>query len=498
MPTLEEIRREKERRKAEAERQRIARDVDAIRARCLRFADFVKEAWHVLEPTNPLKWSWHLDAMCDHLEAITFGRLSPWLLINVPPGSSKSMVVSVFWQAWEWGPCRMPSTRFLTTSFEEENVKRDTRKTRDLLKSEWFRTLWPHVTLTRAGETSFANDATGTREGVPFASITGKRGDRVVIDDPHSLDGAESDAERTKATRRFLEGGLNRVNDQTTSAIVVVMQRLHETDLTGVLLSRKLGFVHLMIPMEFEPERRCVTPLPWQDPREEDGELMDPVRMPRQAVERLKSVSAYAWAGQYQQRPTAREGGLFKRHWFEGKIIKAAPPGTVWWRHWDLAATAKKTAARTAGVKMGRAPDGRFIVAHVVKTQAEGAQVRSLIKATAEVDGRDVGISLPQDPGQAGKVQKSDYIAMLAGWNVRAEPETGDKLTRAEPFAAQCEGGNVYLIEGDWISDYLDELCLFPGGTWKDQVDASSGAFGRLVKPPRAAAVYATYGSGRR
>lgn len=489
------IQMERERRRAEAERQRVARDADEIRARCSKLSGFVKEAWHVLEPTNPLKWSWHLDAMCAHLEAISLGQMEPRLIINVPPGSSKSMIVSVLWQAWEWGPLGNASLRYLTTSFEEENVKRDTRKTRDLIRSEWFRALWPEVVLTRAGETSFASSATGTREGVPFASITGKRGDRFVIDDPHSLDGAESEADRTKATRRFLEGGLNRVNDQTASAIVVVMQRLHEADLSGVLLSRQLGFVHLLIPMEFEPSRRCVTPIGWQDPRTYDGELMDPVRMPREAVDRLKSVSDYSWAGQYQQRPVPREGGLFRRHWFEGKVIKAAPPGTVWWRHWDLAATAKKTSARTAGVKMGRTPDGKFIVGHVIKTQAEGAQVRSLIKATAEIDGHEVGISLPQDPGQAGKVQKADFITQLAGWNVRAEPETGDKFTRAEPFSAQCEGGNVYLVEGDWNSDYLDELCLFPGGTWKDQVDASSGAFGRLVKPAAPTALFGTYAS---
>jgi predicted phage terminase large subunit-like protein len=494
---LRAIQQEKARRAAEAELKRVTQNADAIRQRCETFSGFVREAWHVLEPTNPLKWSWHLDAMCEHLEAISRGKMSPWLAINVPPGSSKSTIVSVMWQAWEWGPLGRPSSRFLTTSFEEENVKRDTRKTRDLIASDWYQALWPDVVFIRKGETSFANSATGTREGVPFASITGKRGDRVVIDDPHSLDGAESETERNKATRRFLEGGLNRVNDQTTSAIVVVMQRLHEADLTGVLLSRQLGFVHLMIPMEFEPERRCSTAIGWRDPRSFDGELMDPVRMPREAVERLKGVSAYAWAGQYQQRPAAREGAMFKRHWFEGKIIRQAPAGTVWVRHWDLAATAKKTSARTAGVKMGRTPDGKYVVGHVTKTQDEGAAVRSLILGTAQVDGRECEISLPQDPGQAGKVQKQDMIAMLAGFNARAQPETGDKITRAEPFSAQCEAGNVFLVEGAWINDYLDELCMFPAGMFKDQVDASSGAFGRLVKPQAAPALFATYASRR-
>ncbi|WP_448952143.1 phage terminase large subunit [Labrys neptuniae] len=483
---LEQIRREKARRQHERDQQDLERNAEAIRQRCKSFAGFVKEAWPILEPNIPLVWGWHMQAMCDHLEAITFGRLHPWIIINVPPGSSKSMIVSVLWQAWEWGPCGMRAMRFLTSSFDMVNVTRDTRKTRDLVLSEWYQQLWPEVRLTRTGETSFANDNTGSREGIAFKSITGKRGDRWCIDDPHSVVGAESATDREKAVRNFLEGGLNRVNDQVKSAIVVVMQRLHEGDLTGALLSRQLGFIHLMIPMEFEPERRCETPLPWHDPRTYDGELMDPVRMPRGAVDKLKNISQFSWAGQYQQRPTAREGGMFKRAWFEGQIIDAAPAHTQWVRHWDLAATKGGNGARTAGVKMGRSPDGRFIVGHVVKDRLDGAGVRRLIKTTAEVDGTFVPISLPQDPGQAGKVQAADLVAMLAGYTVTAEPETGDKATRADPFAAQCAVGNVLLVRGEWNESYIDELCLFPGGTIKDQVDGSSGAFGWLVKNPGA------------
>jgi predicted phage terminase large subunit-like protein len=478
---LEQIRTEKARRHREREQRELAQNAELIRQRCKTFAGFVREAWHVLEPNTPLVWGWHIQSMCDHLEAITFGRLAPRLIINVPPGSSKSMVVSVLWQAWEWGPCGLRSNRFLTTSFEMENVKRDTRKTRDLVMSEWFQALWPEVVIKRAGETSFSNNDTGSREGAPFGSITGKRGDRFCVDDPHSLKGAESEADRNKRVREFLEGGLNRLNDQMRSAIVVVMQRLHEGDLTGALLARKLGFVLLMIPMEFEPERRCETPLPWHDPRSYDGELMDPARMPRAAVDLLKNVSAFSWAGQYQQRPTAREGGMFKRIWFADKILDAAPVGTRWVRHWDLAATKKGDGARTAGVKIGRTPDGKFVVGHSIALREDGAGVRAIIKATAEVDGRPVSISLPQDPGQAGKVQAADMIAMLAGYRVSAEPETGDKVTRAEPFAAQCAVGNVSLVRGEWNEGYIDELCLFPGAVLKDQVDASSGAFGKLA-----------------
>nr|WP_199520076.1 phage terminase large subunit [Fulvimarina endophytica] len=481
---LKAIRAEKERRKAEAERQRIAQDAERIRARCRTLSGFIREAWHVLEPTRPYVHGWHIEAICSHLEAVTDGRINR-LLINVPPGSSKSLIASVFFQAWEWGPKGLASLRYLTTSFNDGPVKRDTRKCRDLMLSDWYQGLWPEVKLTRTGETSFANSATGTREGVPFGSLTSQRGDRLVIDDPHSTETAESDAERKATTRKFREGAQNRLNDQEKSAIVVIMQRLHQDDISGVIERLGMDYVHLMLPMEFEPERACATAIGFADPRRDEGDLLDAVRFSRPTVENLKrDMGAYAYAGQYQQRPTPREGGMFKRAWFEGKLIRQAPAGTRWVRHWDLAATRKATAARTAGVKLGRAPDGSYIVGHVVKTQDEGNRVRSLIKATAELDGRDTMISLPQDPGQAGKVQAQDMIAMLSGFVARAEPETGDKVTRAEPFSVQCEAGNVYLVEGDWNSDYLDELCLFPGGSFKDQVDASSGAFGRLATAP--------------
>ncbi|PSJ60758.1 phage terminase large subunit [Pseudaminobacter soli (ex Li et al. 2025)] len=478
------IRAEKARRAAEAERERIAKDAERIRARCQSsLAAFVREAWHVLEPGSDYVHGWHIDAICTHLEAITEGRINR-LLINVPPGTMKSLIVSVFWPAWEWGPRGLSWMRYLTTSYSENYVKRDSRRMRDLVSSEWYRSLWPEVALVRSGEASFANSATGFREGVPFASLTGGRGHRVLIDDPHSTETAESPAERQRTTRIFRESVPSRLVDPKTSAIVVIMQRLHEDDVSGQCIKLGLGYEHLMLPMEFEPERRCRTVIGFTDPRTYETELLFPERFPREVVDRdKKPMGSYAVAGQFQQRPVPREGGLFKREWFEGKFISVAPAGTKWVRHWDLAATAKATAARTAGVKLGRTPDGRFIVGHVVKTQAEGNEVRKVIKATAEADGKDVEISLPQDPGQAGKVQAKDFVAMLAGFVVKAEPETGDKVTRAEPFSAQCEAGNVFIVLGDWNADYIDELCLFPGGSFKDQVDASSGAFGRLLKP---------------
>lgn len=453
--------------------------------RCKSLAAFVREAWHILEPITPLVWSWHLDAICLHLEALTLGKfemlgLPPRLLVNVPPGSMKSLLLSVMWQAWEWGPMAMPHLRYLCASYNGEPSIRDARKCRDLMMSDWYQRHWP-IHFTRKGESSWANDATGDREVAAFASLTSKRGDRLTIDDPHSVEGAESAVDRAKAVRRFREGGMNRLNDQVRSVIVIIMQRLHTDDLSGMVMKELGDYVHLNLPMEFEADRRCVTPF-FTDPRTKDGELLDPKRFPPAAVAEFKKMGQYAYAGQYQQRPSPREGGLFKRSWFADKILRVAPLSVRWVRHWDLAGT-KDGGDRTAGVKLGKAADGRFIVAHVVKAQEEGAEVRKLVKSTAETDGKSVMVSMNKDPGQAGKEQAADYGLFLAGWIVRFTTESGqgDKYARAEPFSVQCELGNVYLVEGPWNEAYIDELCDFPNGSFDDQVDASAGAFGTLL-----------------
>jgi hypothetical protein len=305
LPTLAEIRAERARRAADAERERLARDGEAIRQRCTTLAGFIREAWPVLEPAQPYVHGWHIDVLCQHLEAITDGQITR-LLINIPPGTMKSLVASVFWPAWEWGPRGLPSMRYLTTSYAEKFVKRDSRRMRDLVQSEWFSSLWPEIELNRSGEMSFANSKMGNREGMAFASLTGGRGDRVIIDDPHSTETAESPAERATTTRIFRESVPTRLNNPATSAIVVIMQRLHEKDVSGQILDLGLGYEHLMLPMEFEPERRCRTSIGFEDPRTEDGELLFPERFPRAVVERDKKIlGSYAVAGQQQQRPPA-------------------------------------------------------------------------------------------------------------------------------------------------------------------------------------------------
>jgi predicted phage terminase large subunit-like protein len=491
-------------RNAAAERLRVATDGDAIRSRCRTLFGFVKEAWRVIEPETPLVTGWVVKAICDHLEAVTRGEITR-LLINVPPGTMKSTLVSIMWPAWEWGPKGLASMRYLATSYSGPNVVRDTTKMRDLVASEWYQALWPNVTPTKKwGEKKIINSATGQREGRPFAKMTGGRGDRVLIDDPHDTENAESEVQRSKTVRIFREQLSDRLNDPEKSAIVVIMQRLHAKDVAGEILRLGLPYVHLNLPMEYEPTRRengrmidaksrthINGELFFQDPRDTEGELLFPERFGPKAVAELKYVKgSYAWAGQYQQRPTPREGGMFKREWFEptdgtpSRIINTVPPAIAWVRAWDIAGTAKRHGTDpdyTVGLKMGKMADGRHVIASVVRFQLSPGESEKRIKSTAELDTKAVPVDIPDDPAAGGKYMVRDLVTLLSGWVVRATKPMFSKEARANALAVQAEHGNVLIVRGEWTEAFLDELCNFPNARHDDQVDAASSAFNFLT-----------------
>lgn len=439
----------------------------------------------MLEPKKELKFGWALRAMCRHLEAVTEGRIQ-FLMMTVPPGMMKSLVL-VFWTAWEWGPVGRPDIQVLATSYSQPNVLRDNIKLRRLVESDKYQMLWSlKLRDDQNAKGKFENTESGFSEARPFSSMTGGRGDRVKIDDPHSTETAESDTERQAAVRIFREGISDRLNDVTTSAIVLIMQRLHEQDVAAVALELDIGFTHLNLPMEYEPDTPCRTyvdgELFFEDPRTEEGQLLFPERFPAQEIERLKKAKgSYAYAGQYQQRPTPRSGGMFQRGDFE--IVDAVPAGAKRCRAWDFAATKPKPGKKpdwTVGLKMAYV-GGIFYVEDVRRDQWSPADVERNLKNTASQDGLEVTVRMPQDPGAAGKADAETKIKLLAGYKVKTVQPTGDKATRATPASAQAEAGNVKLIRGRWNETFLDEVCSFPNAQHDDQVDAFADALNELA-----------------
>ena len=446
-------------------------------------AVFARRAWPVLEPATPLKWGWALDAICEHLEAVTSGQIRR-LLINVPPGSMKSLLTSVIWPAWEWGPKGLAQMRYLGTSHKQDLAVRDNTKCRRLIQSNWYQHNWP-LTLTgdQNAKTKFENDKTGFREAMAFTGMTGSRGDRVILDDPHSVDDANSVVKLAGDVTTFREALPSRVNNEQ-SAIVIIMQRLHELDVSQVAL--ELGYDHLCIPMRYE-ESRPATCIGWIDPRTTPGELMFPERFSEsQVVELETSLGIYATAGQLQQRPAPRTGGMLLPD--QMPVIDALPLDEEidWVRGWDFAASVAKPGTDpdwTVGARLGRGKSGRYYVGDIVRMRGLSDQVRATLKNTSDRDGRGGRVSIPQDPGQAGKSQAFSMVRLLEGHRVKASPESGDKTTRADSLAAQINVGNVSMLRAEWNQPLIDEMRTFPNGKHDDQVDALSRAFNEFVEP---------------
>lgn len=441
-------------------------------------AEFCKMAWHVLEPATPIKWGWALDAMCEHLEAVHNGQIKR-LLMNVPPGMMKSLLTGVFFPAWEWGAGGKPSLRYLTTAHKEALAVRDNLKCRRLIQSEWYQERW-NVSLTgdQNAKTKFENTATGFRESMSFTSLTGSRGDRVIIDDPLSVDDAFSVAALQAARDTFLEAVPSRVNN-ADSAIIVIMQRLHEDDTSGVILARDLGYDHLMLPMRFEQSRRCLTSIGFQDPRTKEGELLFPERFPEEQVAALeKTMGSYAVAGQFQQRPVPRGGGMFKSDWIQywTELPKTFDAMCI---SWDMTFKDSKNSDFVVGQVWGK-KKGCFYLIDQVRGQWDFVKTLDHFVALAEKH-PTVTRKLVED-----KANGSAIISTLKKHVSGIIPITPkeSKEARASAVTTLWEAKNVYLPPKDrfpWVGkEFEPELLAFPAGAHDDQVDSCTQALSDL------------------
>ena len=270
--------------------EKLARKQRALHAGPGGLLHFVRDFWRVLEPATPFVEGWALEAMALHLEATADGRITR-LLENVPPGSMKSLLSSVFFPAWLWGPKQRPAARFLCMSYTGDNPERDNRKTINLIQSPEYQRLYGQsFKLTKAGEELIETDKTGSKQALGIrGGVTGKRADFLIVDDPNNISEAESETIRDETNRKFREAVTNRLNDLVNSVIVVIQQRSAEDDVSGTILEMGWPYVHLCIPMLYEPDRHCETwlgdELFWADPREDEGECYWPERYPDEAVQ---------------------------------------------------------------------------------------------------------------------------------------------------------------------------------------------------------------------
>ena len=451
----------------------------------LRF--FVEWIWRTLEPGIPFRANWHIDYICEHLEAVTAGEILR-LAINIPPRYMKSLLVSVLWPCWEW--YRQPAGRYIFSSYAEVLASRHSLNRRRLILSPPYQRFAPEVRLTRdqAEKLEFHN----TKGGIMVAtstggSITGKGGNRLIIDDPHNPTQAESDAQRQQALDFFRYTLSTRLDDPKGDAIVVVMQRLHTRDHTAVCLEQ--GFVHLCLPALAPSHTTVVFPRSGQTiVRELDSPLW-PERQGIAELERQRQIlGRYGFAGQYQQQPVPRDGGMFKPEWWR------------YWDHlpprfeditlsWDLAFKGGEGHDYVVGLALGRVGALVYLLDRFKKRVTFTDTCHAIKEMVVRYPSARV---LVEDAANGSAVV--DHLQQEIRGILAVTPD-GGKWSRAAAVQPQVEAGQVLLprprfadghlrAEYAWVEDFVEQCSLFPKGEHDDDIDAMTQALVYLQKRP--------------
>lgn len=498
-------------------------------------ADFIRLGWHVLEPGTELEWNWHIEALANHLQWMfedwrakkrdkTFVQRVQRLLVNIPPGTMKSRIVSVFFPAWAW--LHVPTWRVICLSANPDVALRDAMYSREVIESEWYRSMFaPKWKLSENTNAKgwFANTSGGFRKSSGFmAKVIGSRADAIIVDDPNDAHEVHSEVVRHGTNERWSTSIVNRVNDLRCALYIGIMQRVHEEDWSGYVLSRG-GWAHLCLPMEFEPDVAAAAknPFGWRDPRTVEGEVLHAARFtPEVLAEQRLTLGSYGYAGQMQQRPAPAEGGMFKRSWWrtfaaeyetakivvrvgDGGVVRDDPREVT---RLKLASAPKlddllisvdcsfkKTAkgSRVAIAAIGRRGPDRFVIDVVARPMDIGETLVAI---------REMRAKYPS----ARRILIEDKANGSACVNILSKELTGvveqkvgsdSKVGRATAVAPTVESGNCYLPDfAPWRDDFLHELSVFPNGAKDDQVDVFSQALIDMQGSNDAARIRAAFG----
>lgn len=416
----------------------------------------------------------------DEVANTSHGRM----MVFMPPGSAKSTYASVVFPSKYLGA--QPNRKVILASYGDDLARKLGRRTRSIIKQPRYRGIFGTgltAESSAAQEFSLTNGSEYMSCGI-LGGVTGNRAHGIIIDDPiKGREQANSDTIRNKTYDAFEDDLKTRLIPG--GWIVLIQTRWHEDDLAGRILpdgwKGKSGKILCKDGNYWD-----VVCLPAKCENEGDplgrqiGDYLWTEWFDQKHWAQFES-NPRTWAALYQQRPAPLDGDLFKPDQIQ--IVDALPAGDIkWCRGWDLASVADG-GDYTAGGKLGRLPDGRFVIGDMVRLRVGPDQRDAAMVNTAGLDGKAVKVNIPQDPGQAGKTQVLYLTRALSGYTVKSSPESGDKITRAEPFAAQVNIGNVLMLRGDWNAPLINEMRIFPNGTHDDQVDSLSRAFSEIMIP---------------
>lgn len=478
---------------------------------------FLKFMWPEIS-SEDYQDNWHIPYLCGELQKLAESvaerkRKTYDLIINVPPGTTKTITTMIMLPVWCW--TRWHWMRFITLSYSQTLSLESAEYARELIRSERFKAVYPELEikedkdqkgnyqLIKKEHKHKGRAPTINRGGNRYSTsvggtLTGFHGHMILMDDPMNPHQAVSEAE-LRNTNHWIDQTLpTRKVDKGVTPIVTIMQRLAQGDPTGHQEDKKKkNLKKICLPGEIRNYRDEVKPQKLISEYKDD--LLDPKRLDWDVLKDLASdLGQYGYAGQIGQKPTPPTGGMFKVDHFS--LVEHAPDPKEFVnivRYWDKAGTKEQVQkkgggrgpAYTAGVKMARLKNGKFIVLDVIRGRWSADEREKKIKQTAEADGQETIVWIEQEPASGGKESAQNTIKNLAGFSAYKDQPKGDKIYRADPYSVQVNEGNVLLLKGEWNQPFIEEHRYFPYGTFKDQVDAGGGAFSKITTKRRARAL---------
>jgi predicted phage terminase large subunit-like protein len=474
---------------------------------------FIQEFWDTIV-NDPPHWNWHIPYICSQIERLVhrINKRLPRehdLVINLPPGTTKSLICTVFLVPWIW--TNYPYFRIIKVSYSDYLSLEQADLIRDITRSQKYQDMFPGIRLKKdnTGKSNFKVTYKEVGEdgyefwklggGVLSTSVTAKatgfHAHLKIIDDPLDPYKAHSESELRTCNTWLSQVLSNRVVDKRIVPELIIMQRVHKKDPSGIALEKaKKGkkVKHICLPGDIlsKGNKKRVTPKELVPIYQKQGGFLDPVRLDQEALhEQLLNLGQFGYKSQIDQNPTSPGSGMFQiikislinpNEFNEIKIVRII-------RYWDKAGT-QDGGTYTVGVKMAQLKNGHFLIMDVVRGQWGTSRREMIIRETVRLDGPLVPQYIEQEPGSGGK--DSAYITKdtleKMGNKVFLDRPTGDKIYRADPFSVAVNLGYVSIFKGTWNEDFLQELEDFPNTDNKDQVDASSAAYTSLKSSKRA------------
>lgn len=482
---------------------RVDIDRSLMAERCKRsLYQFVKHFWPVIEEGTEFIDSWHVAAICDHLQAVSEGHINN-LLINIPPGFAKSMICSAFWPAWGW--IRRPYLRYLFGSYEEGLTYRDSCRHRTLVKSKMFRDMFdPGWDIAKNVDAKgyFENTATGFRKTFYMGSQvkTGWRAHYVMVDDPMSAEKRHDALAKKEVIDTWDTVLWSRPNRNNEHAFIVVMQRLSEDDLCGHIISTYGDrYVKLILMNEFEHKRKCITYINgvkfFEDPRTQEGELLCPRLMSAEMTAQAKVIMGHVdYSAQYQHNPIPSSGNRFEVSKFQYWNYSSPPylinlvsrDGTTKnirldrlqrFVAIDVAASEKTVADYTVMGMFAMTDVKELILLHLIRIQKKEYEV---VNTASELFGMK---SWGQNPPYMIAVEDNGVGLPIAqamqtvGLPVKFIHVNKEFVSRTATAIVRIEGGQIFFPDlsiAPWMHDFIHEMSAFPNGKNDDQVSMIS------------------------